>query len=233
MSIGFFGKLPSQGDFVTRGLPNPWVEGLDAWISHTLALVQAKPNWLEGYLSSPAWQFRWQGIEGLCDDKSLVCGVIAPSLDGVGRYFPLTVVWTDAAPRAASAQIEVLDGINTLVLQAIDEDWQPDFLYEQLTALVTLALSNHPAQQSTAPFIGPAQPMPTRLFSAQTWGELALESHQTLALELKQPASLWLAKPAGERAIALASANLHDPDLASLLWGGLDAAYTRLGITLP
>ena len=46
-------------------------------------------NWLEVYLTSPAWRFGCAA--GVCGSAPLV-GLMAPSVDRVGRYFPLTLV---------------------------------------------------------------------------------------------------------------------------------------------
>lgn len=89
-SLGFYGKLASRGDFVQRGLPRSFVEPWDAWLADGLAQSQAELGsaWLDAYLTSPLWRFALSaGLVG----PAPVFGVVMPSVDRVGRYFPLTV----------------------------------------------------------------------------------------------------------------------------------------------
>jgi type VI secretion system ImpM family protein len=86
---GFFGKLPSRGDFVSRRLPKDFVERWDAWLQGALAASRAElgHDWLEIYLTSPIWRFAF--APGVCGEQAQI-GVMMPSVDKVGRYFPLT-----------------------------------------------------------------------------------------------------------------------------------------------
>ncbi|HLD66572.1 MAG TPA: type VI secretion system-associated protein TagF, partial [Pseudomonas sp.] len=56
---GFYGKLAGRGDFVSRGLPQSFIEPWDAWLAAGLAASQAElgAGWLEAYLVSPLWRF--------------------------------------------------------------------------------------------------------------------------------------------------------------------------------
>ncbi len=87
---GFFGKLPTLGDFVNRRLPRQFVEPWDRWVQQVLAESRAQLGeaWLDTYLVSPLWRFVLSpGIAG----HSAWVGVMMPSVDRVGRYFPLTL----------------------------------------------------------------------------------------------------------------------------------------------
>lgn len=97
--VGCFGKVPAHGDFVWQGLPASLVTPWDNWIqSELIRLKEEQPDdWLDTYLCSPMWRFL------LRDDalgSETWCGVIAPSVDVVGRYFPITIA--TALPRFAS-----------------------------------------------------------------------------------------------------------------------------------
>ncbi|MEO8279240.1 MAG: type VI secretion system-associated protein TagF [Ideonella sp.] len=90
MAIGLFGKLPSQGDFVSRRLPweftSAWDDWLQAGISHARSLIGA--DWNETYLTAPLWRFQLQpGVIG----ASGWIGLWFPSVDRVGRQFPLAL----------------------------------------------------------------------------------------------------------------------------------------------
>ncbi|MEO7207604.1 MAG: type VI secretion system-associated protein TagF [Steroidobacteraceae bacterium] len=92
MEVGFFGKLPSHGDFVRRRVADDFVTGWDSWLQQCLAQSRETLGaaWLDTYLTSPVWRFalapRVCGAAG-------VAGILVPSVDRVGRYFPLTIVW--------------------------------------------------------------------------------------------------------------------------------------------
>ena len=87
---GFYGKLPSLGDFVSRRLPAELVQPWDLWLRECLVESRAQLGdaWLETYLTSPLWRFvLTPGVAG----RSAWAGVLMPSVDRVGRYFPLTL----------------------------------------------------------------------------------------------------------------------------------------------
>ena len=87
---GFYGKLPARGDFVSRRLPRSFVEPWDAWLQQGFASSRDHlgDGWLEAYLTSPIWRFVL--APGVCGPAG-VAGVVMPSVDSVGRYFPLTI----------------------------------------------------------------------------------------------------------------------------------------------
>lgn len=95
-SPGFYGKLAGRGDFIHRGLSPSFIERWDAWLSAGMATSQAALGaaWLDAYLVSPLWRFAV--APGLLGNEAVV-GVMMPSVDRVGRYFPLTIALQLAA----------------------------------------------------------------------------------------------------------------------------------------
>jgi len=87
---GWYGKLPGSGDFVTRRLPPTFIEPWDAWLNRMLAgsREQLGAAWRDAFLSAPAWRFVLApgvlGAQGWA-------GLLVPSVDSVGRYFPMTI----------------------------------------------------------------------------------------------------------------------------------------------
>jgi len=57
--VGFYGKLPSHGDFLRRRVSDAFVDGWDAWLRECLASSRTAlgAQWLDVYLTSPAWRF--------------------------------------------------------------------------------------------------------------------------------------------------------------------------------
>jgi type VI secretion system protein ImpM len=86
-----YGKLPAKGDFLSRNLPREFIDTWDEWLQSGMnASRQALgEGWLETYLTSPLWRFALPA--GVCGVNAW-CGVVMPSMDKVGRYFPMAVV---------------------------------------------------------------------------------------------------------------------------------------------
>jgi type VI secretion system protein ImpM len=91
VEIGFYGKLPSHGDFLRRRVSDAFVGVWDPWLQDcvTASRTALGDTWLDVYLTSPAWRFACSA--GVCGAMPLV-GLMVPSVDRVGRYFPLTLV---------------------------------------------------------------------------------------------------------------------------------------------
>ncbi len=90
MGPGLFGKLPAFGDFLSRGLAHDFTKAWDGWLQEGIlasreALGEA---WLEIYLTSPLWHYALAA--GACGPEAMA-GVLMPSVDRVGRYFPFTL----------------------------------------------------------------------------------------------------------------------------------------------
>jgi type VI secretion system protein ImpM len=123
--VGFYGKLPTLGDFVGRSVAPAVVERWDAWLQEAMASSRASlgEQWLDLYLTAPMWRFHAHA--GVLGD-SPVAGVVFPSVDRVGRYFPLTVfatlpagtVGVVVADRCASW----FERVEDLVLAQLDDE---------------------------------------------------------------------------------------------------------------
>ena len=87
---GWYGKIPALGDFVSRRLAPDFIHTWDAWLQRGIAASRMK---LEQFPAAPMpggapWRFAL--LPGVCGDQAWV-GVILPSVDRVGRHFPLTI----------------------------------------------------------------------------------------------------------------------------------------------
>ena len=87
---GFYGKMPSKGDFVQRRLARGVVDPFDAWLQQAIAHSKAAlgDGWTDIYLTSPIWRFAW--TDGVCGEPA--GGVLMPSIDRVGRHYPLFIL---------------------------------------------------------------------------------------------------------------------------------------------
>jgi type VI secretion system protein ImpM len=89
MACGLFGKLPSKRDFVAVNAPRRFLNVWENWVQAGLASSreQLGTRWQEAYLSAPIWRF-WLGAD---IGGAATVGALMASVDGIGRYFPLTV----------------------------------------------------------------------------------------------------------------------------------------------
>jgi len=88
--LGLYGKVPCMGDFVVRRLNGEFVNNWDLWLQDCIANSRQLlgSSWLDQYLMAPIWRF----VIGpnVLGDKAWI-GIMVPSVDRVGRYFPLTL----------------------------------------------------------------------------------------------------------------------------------------------
>ena len=91
-SAGYYGKFPDLGDFVQRRLPGSFLDAWDNWMQGAVASSKEMlgEEWLNTYLSSPVWRFVIS--PRICGDQPW-CGLVMPSVDRVGRYFPLMLAY--------------------------------------------------------------------------------------------------------------------------------------------
>jgi type VI secretion system protein ImpM len=122
--VGFYGKLPSHGDFLRRRVSDGFVGAWDRWLQEGMAATRTAlgDRWLEVYLTSPVWRFACAA--GACGPRPVV-GVMAPSVDRVGRYFPMTIV----AERPRGAGVfeafdagPFFDGAERLIIRTLEAD---------------------------------------------------------------------------------------------------------------
>lgn len=88
--VGYYGKLPARGDFVTQRLSAGFVAVWDEWLRAGIVESQATlgDGWLDAYLAAPIWRFV---LPAAAAGGVPMIGVMMPSVDRAGRYFPLTL----------------------------------------------------------------------------------------------------------------------------------------------
>ena len=136
-TVGFFGKVPSRGDFVRRALPASFIAAWDDWLQAAIAGSQEilGDAWLDVYLTSPVWHFALAA--DLAGDAA-AAGVLMPSVDSVGRYFPLTLacILDDApAPLLLRTERAWFERAEALALEALAEASSLEDLVEGLEKL--------------------------------------------------------------------------------------------------
>jgi type VI secretion system protein ImpM len=182
---GWYGKLPSLGDFASRRLPSDFITPWDAWLQAVLPATQDAlgPGWLDAYLTTPIWRFVL--LPGLVGPSGWA-GVLMPSVDRVGRYFPLTVTVELPSHAVAHAVFKGADwfaGLEDAALGMLDSARGPDDLDEALAAL-PLPL---PAPQDTDESDDPLRP----LQSIEAFESVATGHALAAWAELKGWRALW------------------------------------------
>jgi type VI secretion system protein ImpM len=151
----WYGKLPSLGDFASRRLTTDFVQHWDLWLAESLQAQRDAlgEGWRDAYLHSPVWRFVCAPgvlpIAHLFTDSAefstgalmpqtvqpqspAFMGVLMPSVDRVGRYFPFTLIQAlNAWPRHALALEHLLADLHHLedvALDALNDDWGVDEL---------------------------------------------------------------------------------------------------------
>lgn len=140
--LGWHGKLPSLGDFASRRLGSDFIEPWDGWLAAgLLALREARPDaWLADYLASPSWCFLLMpGVLPGAAGRQAWAGVLMPSVDKVGRYFPLTLAKALGQGPASTQQMQALwfwlSRVDELARDALHDDWSVERLEQELAAM--------------------------------------------------------------------------------------------------
>jgi type VI secretion system protein ImpM len=152
---GFFGKLPSHSDFITRRVPSallaPWEAWLEAGLQHSREFFG--DAWLEAYLSSPIWSFC--GSAGCCGDRPF-CGVLMPSQDRIGRYYPLSIMTRLCAGASpfdiAISATEWFEQMEALALSCLREGFDFATFDARLAAVPVPSAGAKTAASADAPY---------------------------------------------------------------------------------
>lgn len=118
LACGWWGKLPSRGDFVGRGLPSAGQQTWDKWLQRSLgqAARQLGSKRLgERLRAMPLWHFvvlpRRRGMTW--------CGAVLASRDRVGRAFPLLLAEGYASAALLEADVSALRSRAKRLTQAL------------------------------------------------------------------------------------------------------------------
>lgn len=127
-----FGKIPAHGDFISRGIAHDMHEALDDWLSTELARARSRFGDFDmRYQTAAPWHFVDCDAHGAWSG-----GALCPSVDKVGRRFPILV----AAPAADGASAEmVAQAALELIFGTLGEGWDADQLRERLSEIPSTA----------------------------------------------------------------------------------------------
>jgi len=130
---GYYGKLPLRGDFIQRNLDATFIQTWDGWLQSVIATSRETlgEHWLNYYLISPIWRFYLPPIE-----NNAYCGIMLPSVDKVGRYFPFTITTpiedSTGPEQIISSNLQWFTQAEQLALKALEES----ISFEQLNQFI-------------------------------------------------------------------------------------------------
>lgn len=130
--IACYGKIRSKGDFVSRNLDYQVQDYLDQWLQSSFKISQEQigDDWLKCYLTSPIWRFV---ISDLAMNKDIV-GLMMPSIDKVGRYYPLFLleVFDDGALCGNELNSKSFEELEELAMGTLDAGEEGHKFFEAL-----------------------------------------------------------------------------------------------------
>lgn len=152
---GWHGKLPSLGDFASRRLDPEFLGPWDEWLARGMLSLRDRPDgqWLDAYLSSPSWRFLLMpgALDGQAGQQAWA-GILMPSVDRVGRYFPFTIAQPLGDALNSTLQMPMLwqwlASLDDLAAEALQEDWGVDRLEEELGQVPVSIWHRHLASTS-------------------------------------------------------------------------------------
>jgi type VI secretion system protein ImpM len=136
---GWFGKIPNLGDFASRRLPEVFIRPWDRWLQESLARTRSDLGdaWQQAYMVAPIQRF-WVAPGAL---GSLAWGgLLMPSVDRVGRYFPLTIAQPFDSLAAALAARDWFAALDAAARRVLDVGYPAEALEDDLRALAALDL---------------------------------------------------------------------------------------------
>lgn len=146
--FGAFGKMPSAGDFFRLNLPAPFVSAWDGWIQQVMLAAQTRlgGDWDGHYMSAPIWRFALAA--GLAGPQKML-GVLMPSVDRVGRRFPLTLAAPVETPGPAPLdhfrETALFEALEDVALDALEDTMTREALQARLAEITP------PDQRAAAP----------------------------------------------------------------------------------
>ncbi|WP_416274539.1 type VI secretion system-associated protein TagF [Lamprobacter sp.] len=195
-TTGFYGKLMRNGDFVRRRFPNEVYQIWDPWLQQGMLFSRTAlgEHWLDAYLSAPIWRFVLS--PGLAGNRLLI-GAMMPSVDRVGRYFPITVIHQTPAGTglfsAAYAAESWLDRIEAALLETLEGDGiSADVLAERIASASESLSVNLGATAPSSALIERDEGIGIQMEADLEMGAISRHLAGLLATRLLgEPVSLW------------------------------------------
>lgn len=211
MKCGLFGKLGAKRDFIALATPRSFLEAWEPWMQSSLSASrnQLGDGWQQAFLTAPVWRF-WLGAS-ICGTP--VTGAIMPSLDGLGRYYPLTLhvvsdVGAPIFPPELDAHEEWFGVVEDFLLSTLDRNAGFDDITAALDRLAVPRTGAHDAGDTRVVPLGDDMmgTLPLEGFAA------SFAALRTAGPDVYAAASFWwTAGGGGFPPLALSCRGLPDP----------------------
>ena len=144
--FGYYGKIPALGDFLRGGLSPDFIAEWDGFLQSLLVAGREglETRWQDCYFSAPIWRFAL--APSVCGSMA-VAGVTMPSVDRVGRQFPLTLAAQSKAQTAWAAYRSIeasLPDLETIALMMLEDSATVAMLEKRLCALIPISVQEPP-----------------------------------------------------------------------------------------
>lgn len=203
--FGWYGKVPCVGDFVRASLSPQFVTTWDSWMQALLTAGREElgDRWQACYLGAPIWRFALSA--GMCGPRT-VAGIVMPSVDRVGRQFPLCLaVEFDASAWSAFQTLEpIFAPLEEAALSMLEDSASLADLEQALTQLPPPRAATHPRA--------------SRLGSATALLVEGTPAHALSALAAEDPRTLWVTLYDGTNRMLLTPQMPAGPEAASALF---------------
>src|SRR5579864_6190409 len=138
MQCSLYGKVPAKRDFIALGAPREFLNAWEPWLQAAISASRTTlgNDWQPAFLTAPIWRF-WLGAD-ICGRS--VIGAFMSSLDGVGRYFPLTLFAraddnAEIPPPEFGAQDEWFNAVEAFLMSTLDHNADFEAITAGLAAL--------------------------------------------------------------------------------------------------
>jgi type VI secretion system protein ImpM len=141
-SAGLFGKLPAKRDFIGMNASRRFLEAWEPWLQAAVATSKQMLGdaWIETYNRAPIWRY-WLGSD-FCGEAMI--GAFMPSVDGVGRSFPLAIFVGEGDASLAPPELEPNDAwfeaAEAVLLEALEPGTTLEQIAERVAGLPAPAL---------------------------------------------------------------------------------------------
>jgi len=215
MQCSLFGKLPARRDFIAVGAPRRFLDAWEPWLQSAISSSRQAlgKDWQSAFLSAPIWRF-WLG-EDICGTS--VLGAFMSSLDGIGRYFPLTLFACadDGAaipPPELNSQAAWFEASEELLLSALEDKASFEDIVARLEKSSVPAQDNHRKSAAIADLPGVGDKVFEDVFRS-----VRVKDHGKV---YSSSTFWWTVGGEGFPPIAIGSKSMPDPYLFSAMLNG-------------
>jgi type VI secretion system protein ImpM len=224
MRRGLFGKTQTKRDFIAPGAPREFLSAWEPWVQTAISSSRLSlgDGWRDAYLTMPIWRF-WLGSD-ICGATAI--GAVMSSMDGVGRYFPLTLVFVaddgdELLPPEIAPYAEWFGVVENFLLGTLDTGRRYEEITAELVALpepfvLTSASSDSVIRHKMATIVKVGDAPFSEIFGAARRADCC-RAHAACTF-------WWTEGGPGYPRLALAAQRMPDPSLfASLITGRFEA----------